>query len=157
MKSRLAVSLLFILIAANFTSDATAAFKKYRSWTGKICGRGASQVRHRLTPRDSAPMGAIKSNDKDEVTMIQLDDDRLPLRQNCTSAHQPRVVGTISPEGKVITFNSADATKLVSLQEGHTQGIVLKLVGSHYHSGAFDFVTTAARQIRQLLCLIRIK
>jgi hypothetical protein len=38
MKSRLAVSLLFILIASTFASDATAAFEKLR-WTGKVCGR----------------------------------------------------------------------------------------------------------------------
>jgi hypothetical protein len=73
MKSRLAVSLLFILIAANFTSDATAAFERLRSWIGEISGHCAAQVCSRRTPRDSAPMSAIKDTDKAEVTIIQLD------------------------------------------------------------------------------------
>ena len=37
MKSRLAVSLLYILIASSFVPDATADLKKLRSWTGKVC------------------------------------------------------------------------------------------------------------------------
>jgi Tol biopolymer transport system component len=65
------------------------------------------------------------------------------------------VVGTISPDGKTITFNSPEAAKLVSSQEGHTQGAVFKLVGSDYHSEAFEFITTAARQIREVLGLMR--
>ena len=47
MKSRLAVSLLFILIASTFASDATSAFNKLRSWTGKARGRCGVQVCNR--------------------------------------------------------------------------------------------------------------
>jgi hypothetical protein len=157
MKSRLAVSLLFILIASTFVSDATAAFEKLRSWTGKVCGRCAVQICNRLTPRDSALMSAIKGSDQDGVTMIHLDGDRLLLRQNCATANQAHVVGTISPDGKTITFNSPEATKLVSSPEGHTPGVVFKLVGSDYHSEAFEFITTAARQIHEVLGLMRLK
>ena len=157
MKSRLAVSLLFILIAATFTSDATAAFEKLRSWIGKIRGCCTAQVCNCFTPRDSALMSDIRGKEKDKVTMIHLDGDGLPLKRNCATASQPRVVGTISSEGNNITCNSADATKLVSSREVHSQGIVFKLVGSHNHSEAFDFITTAARQIHELLSLMRIK
>jgi hypothetical protein len=83
MKSRLTVSLLFILIGATFTSDATAGLEKLRSWTGKVCSRCAAQVYNRLSFRDSALTSAIKRNDKDEVTMNHLDGDRLLLQQNC--------------------------------------------------------------------------
>lgn len=156
MKSRLEVSLLFILIASTFASDAIGAFEKLRSWTGKVCGRCAVQVCNHFTPRYSALMSAIKGSDKDGVTMIHLDGDRLLLRQNCATADRARVVGTISPDGKAITFNSPEATKLVSSQEGHTLGVVFKLVGSGYHS-AFEYITTAARQIHEVLGLMRIK
>jgi hypothetical protein len=157
MKSRLAVSLLFMLIAATFTSDAIAAFERVRSWTGKISGHCGAQVCNRRTPRDSALMGAIKANDKDGLTMIHLDGDRLPFKQNCATATQSCVVRTISTEGNIITLNSGNATKVVSWQEGNAQGILLKLVGSHYHGETFDFITTAARQIHELLSLMRIK
>jgi hypothetical protein len=157
MKSRLAVSLLFILIASTFASDATAAFKKLRSWTGKVWGRCAVQVCNRLTPRDSALVSAIRGSDKDGVTMIHLAGDRLLLGENCATANQARVVGTISPDGKTITLNSPEATKLLSSQEGDTPGVVFKLVGSDYHSEAFEFITTAAGQIRDVLGLTRLK
>ena len=157
MKSRLAVSLLFILIAAAFTSDATAAFEKLRSWTGKIRGCWTAQVCNCLTPRDSALISDIRGKEKGKVTMIHPDRDGLPLKRNCATASQPRVVRTISPEGNNITCNSADATKLVSSREVQSQGLVFKLVGSHNHREAFDFITTAARQIHELLSLMRIK
>jgi hypothetical protein len=118
MKSRIAVSLVFILIGATFTSEATAAFAKFRSWTGKVGGRYTAQVCNRHTPRRSAP---------------------------------------IPPGGKTIAFSPADATKHMSSQEGHTQAVVSRLVGPDYHSEALDFVTTAARQIHEVLGLISIK
>jgi hypothetical protein len=157
MKSRLAVSLLFMLIAATFTSDAIAAFERVRSWTGKISGHCGAQVCNRHTARDSALISAVKRIDQDEVTMIHLDGDRLAFNQDCATANQSCVVRTISTKGKTITLNSGNATKVVSSQEGNAQGIQFKLVGSHYHGEAFDFITTAARQIHELLSLMRIK
>jgi hypothetical protein len=157
MKSRLAVSLLLILIASTFASDAAAAFEKLRSWTGKVCGRYAVQVCNRLTLRDSALMSAIKCSNKDGVTMIHLDGDRVLLGRNCAAANQECVVGTISPDGETITFNSPEATKLVSSLEGHTQGVVFKLVGSDYRNKSLEFITTATRQIHEVLWLMGIK
>ena len=84
MQSRLAVSVLFILIVATFSSETAAAFGKLRSWTGKACGRTA-QVCNRLTSRDDALMSAIKGKDKDKVTMTHFDGDSLPVRQNCVN------------------------------------------------------------------------
>jgi len=157
MKSRPAVSLLFILIASTFAPDATAAYGKLRLWAGKVGGRFAVQVCDRLTAHDSARMSAIKGGDKDGVMMMHLDGDQMLLGQNCATRNQACVVGTISPDGKTITLNSPDATKLLSSQEGHTQGVVFKVVGSDYHSEATEFMTTAARQIREVLSLMRIK
>jgi hypothetical protein len=157
MESRLEVSLLFILIASTFASDATAAFDRLRSWTGKICGRCTVQVCNRLTPRDSARVSTIKGGDRDGVTMIHLDGDRPLLRQIRATANQAHVAGTISPDGKTITLNSPEAPKLVSSEEAHTQGDILKRVGSDYHSEAVEFITTAARQIHEVLGLVRLK
>jgi hypothetical protein len=157
MKSRLAVSLLLILIASTFASDAAAAFEKLRSWTGKVCGRYVVQVCNRLTLGDSALMSAIKCSNKHGVTMIHLDGDRVLLGQNCTTANQECVVGTISPDGKTITFNSPEATKLVSSLAGHTQGVVFKFVGSDYRNKSLEFITTATRQIHEVLWLMGIK
>src|SRR5947209_931593 len=78
-------------------------------------------------------------------------------RQNCGTANQPCVMGTISPDGKTITFNLPEATGLVSSQEEHTRSVVYKLVSSENNGEAFEFITTAGRQIQQVLSLIRLK
>lgn len=157
MKSRLAVSVLFILIASTFTADATAAFEKLRSWTGKVYGRCAVQVCNGVSPRHSARRNAIQGSDKDGVTRLHLDGGRLLLGEDCAGQNQACVVATISPDGKTITFNSPEATKLVSSEEGQAQGAVFKLVGSDDHSEGFEFLTTAARQVHEVLELMRIK
>jgi hypothetical protein len=151
MKSRLAVSVLFILIAATFASDATAAFKKVRSWAGRGCERRAE-----VWNRNSALASALQSDDTVKAAMIHLGGDRLLLSQNCAAGEQPRVVGTISPDGKTITFRGAESD-FVSPHGGPMQGVVFKLVGSDYLGEGFDFIRTAARQIREVLELMRIK
>ena len=159
MKSRLAVSILFILIASTFTSDAAAAFEKLRSWTSKVWGRCAVQVDNRPSSRDSALMSAIQCSNKDEdiVTMIHFSGHRLLLELSCVTASQASVVGAISPDGTSITFNSPEATKVAGSEEGHTQGVVFKLVGSGYQREAFECITTAAGKIHEVLRLVRIK
>ncbi len=139
MKSRLAVSLLFILIAGMFTCH---HFQKLRAWRTKV-GRCTPQVYERLTARASALTSAIKQN-------------RL-LKQTCATADLRCRLGTTSPDGKTISFDSTEAKRLVSSPEGHTKGIVLNIVGSDYHNRAFDFITTAVRQVHEMLGLMRMK
>jgi hypothetical protein len=157
MKSRVAVSLLFMLIAATFASDATAAFKKVRSWRGRGCYRRTVEVENHITSPDSAPMRAIQGGDEGRVMMIHLDGDRLLLSQNCNNGSQSCVVGTISPDGTTITLNSLGDNNVPSSLEGHVQGRVFKLVGSHSRTDRFEAITTAAKQMREVLELIRLK
>jgi hypothetical protein len=157
MKSRLAVSVLFILIAATFAPDAIGAFEKLRSWTGRLCDRRSLQGYNRVSSHESAPASTLKPGDEDEAAMICLDGGRPTLSQDCTTGHQLRVVGAIAPDGKTITLNSLDATKILSSHERCLQGVVVKLVGSDHHSESFKFIRTATRQIHEALDLMRIK
>ena len=156
MKSRLAVSVLFTLIAATFAPDAIGAFDKLRSWTGKLGDCISSQVCNRVTSRVSAPTNAAKAGDAERAALICLDGGRPSLTQNCAIGNQPRVVGTISPDGKTITFNSLDATRILSSHEGCPQGVVFKLAGSD-RSETFEFIKTATSQVHEVLDLIRTK
>ncbi len=156
MKSRLAVSILFTLIAATFTSDAIGAFDKLRSWTGKLGDRISTQVCNRVTSRDSAPTSALKAGDAERAAIICLDGSHQSLTQNCAIGNEPRMVGTISPDGKTITFNSLDATKILSSHEGCPQGVLFKLAGSD-RSETFEFIRTATRQVHEVLDSMRIK
>ena len=63
MKSRLAVSLLFILIASTFAQDASNAFGRFRSWTRKG-GCSAARVCYRITSSDGTLMSANESSDR---------------------------------------------------------------------------------------------
>ena len=157
MKSRLAVSVLFTLIAATFTSDAIGAFEKFRLWTGRLHDHCSIQICSRVTSRDSVPTSALKTGDEQRVAMMCLDGDRQPPPQSCATANQPCVVGAISPDGKTITFSAPEATKILISHEGRMQGVVLKLVGSDHRPESFAFMRTAAGQIREVLDLMHIK
>jgi hypothetical protein len=127
MKSRLAVSVLFILIAATFAPDAIDAFGKLRSWTCKLCDRYSIQACDRVIFRNSAPTSALKAGHEARAAMICLDGGRQPLCQNCATGTEPCVGGAISP------------------------------VGSDHRSESFQFLRTAVRQIHEVLYLMSIK
>jgi hypothetical protein len=64
MRSRLAVSLLFIVIASTFTSDAIADFKKLRSWGGEIYRSCAVDVlgKNYAISNQACVIGAVSPN-----------------------------------------------------------------------------------------------
>jgi hypothetical protein len=94
MKSRFAVSVLFILIASTFTSDASAAFKKLRSWACNHT-RCVVEMRDRNTTTSSAPKTARQGN-KDGAPMIHFDGSRLVLSQNRAAQNQQLTEGIVS-------------------------------------------------------------
>jgi hypothetical protein len=96
MKSRFAVSVLFILIAATFTSEATGAFVKLRSRTGRLCARYSVQVCNRVGFHHSAPANTPKAGDEEKAAIARLDFGPQPPSQNC-AGNRPCVVGTTSP------------------------------------------------------------
>jgi len=157
MKSRLAVSVLFTLIAATFTSDAIGAFEKFRSWAGRLCDHRSIQVSNCVSSHDSAPASALKAGNEERAATICLDGGRQPISQNGATGNQLCVVGAISADGKTITLNSLDATKTLSSHEGCLQGVVFKLAGSDHGSESFEFIRTAARQVHEVLDLMRLK
>src|SRR5579864_725197 len=91
MKSRFAVSVLFILIAATFAPDAIRAFEKLRSWTGTLCHRRSIQGYNRPSSHGSAPTNELKAGDEERAAMICLDRGHQPLSQNCGTENQLRV------------------------------------------------------------------
>ncbi len=105
---RLAVSVLFILIAATFTPDAIGAFGKLKSWTARVCDGRSIQFDNRGSSHASAPP-------------------------------------------------SAYATRILRSPEGCLQGVVFKFAGSDHRSERFESIRRAARQINEVLVLMRIK
>ena len=151
MKSRLAVSILFILIAATFTPDVAGAFEKVKAWTATVWRHYAIPRRHLVSSHDSTRMSAMRGGGKHGNTLIH--DDDLLLSRNCVTESWPGVVRTISPDGKTIPSDSQHSTNILRMHKRHRRGF-LKFIGSTYNGENFEFIRAAAKQIHEVLELI---
>jgi len=103
MNSRLALSVLFVLIAAMvLASQGTGLLKKIKvlpaSWTEKI-----SETRALLV-----------------------------LYRSCTTGNQPRMAGVTSPSPKTVSFSFPDAAHCLDSHARHMQRFVLNLIESDH-------------------------
>jgi len=67
------------------------------------------------------------------------------------------MVGTISPDGKTLTFNFLDATNLLSSQPGHMQRVIFNFIDLDHHTEMWEFATADGNQMGGLLDLKRTK
>ena len=67
------------------------------------------------------------------VSMYAMDGSRLLMTHYCGAGNQPRMVGTLSPDGKTLTFNFLDATNLDNPQTGHMHHAVFTFVDENHH------------------------
>lgn len=154
MKSIRAVVCFFVVLFAVNTlaqSNAQSAFDKLKSlqgnWSGKTTDGRDVQVSFRIVSGGSAIMSEIQGErEEDMITMFHLDGDRLLMTHYCGAGNQPRMVGTLSPDGKTITFNFLDATNLLTTQPGHMQGLVVTIPDSNHHAEAWDFLAQDGKQ-----------
>jgi hypothetical protein len=154
MKSRLAVSLLFILIAATFTPDVAAAFERLRARTATVWGYYAIQRCYLVTFHDWARMSVMRGGGKQGTMTIH--DNGLSLGRNCATEKQPSVVRTISLDGKTTTSDSLDSPKPLRMHQRPQRGLI-KFISSTYHGENFEFITAAVKQIHEMLDLMRIR
>jgi hypothetical protein len=61
------------------------------------------------------------------ITMYHVDKGHLMLTHYCAAQNQPRMLGTVSDDGKTFTFDFLDATNLASLNDGHMHKMVLTI------------------------------
>jgi hypothetical protein len=87
------------------------------SWEGTMDGKSL-QVSLRVTSKGNALMQemTVAGIPDDPITMFNLDGARLLMTHYCDAGNQPHFVGTISPDGKTITFDFIGATNLLSSQ-----------------------------------------
>jgi hypothetical protein len=131
--------------AAVAQTDAKRAFATIKSlpgiWEGKGHDGQALQVTFKTTGGGSAVLSEIQVPKEDMVSMIHLDGpDRLLLTHYCGVGNQPRMQASISPDGKVITFNYVDATNLATPDSGHMQKMILTVLDENHHTEEWVFV-----------------
>ena len=154
MKSiRMAFTVVLALAAtaALAQSNAQKTFDKLKSlngtWEGKASNGQTVQVDNRTTSGGSAIMSEIKGYE-DMVSMIHMDGDRVLMTHYCGAGNQPRFTASLSPDGKIVTFDYLDATNL-SAQPAHMQHVVFTVPDANHHSEDWTFVQPDGKQMHE--------
>jgi hypothetical protein len=164
MKTRrfsLLLAVLLISTAALGQSAAQESFEHLKalagSWEGSLDGQPL-HVSLRVTSMGNALLHEMKGAGPDDpITLFHLDGERLLLTHYCDAGNQPRMVATISPDGKTIVFNFVEATNLLSSQMGHMQRVTFTFIDSDHHTEKWEFAMADGKQMGGLLDLKRTK
>lgn len=164
MKTRrfsLFLAALLMSTTALAQSAAQKSFEQLKSlagtWEGTLDGH-ALQVSLRVTSKGNALMHEMKGEGPDDpITLFNLDGERLLLTHYCDAGNQPRMVATISPDGKTIVFDFVDATNLLGSQMGHMQRVTFTFIDSDHHTEKWEFAMADGKLMGGLLDLKRTK
>jgi len=185
MKSRIAISLMFALMAAAAfaadaavpaQSDAQKSFNQIKSlagtWEGPVTAvpkmegmddNARVQVSLRVTSRGNALVHEMKgAGDGDDptkydhpVTMFYLDNDRLLLTHYCDAGNRPRMAARTSADGKTVEFDFVDVAG--STQYGHMQHTVFTIIDDNHHTEDWTFLMPGDKPMRGHIDLQRVK
>jgi hypothetical protein len=142
MKAFRAVAALFLLAMPTTSllaqSDSQKVLDRFKSmagsWQGKSTSGGASEVTYQIVGGGTAVMAESHMASESMTSMFYVDKDRLLMTHFCPSGNQPRMVATISPDLKVITFDFLDATNLPGPQAGHMHRAVYLFTDAGHYS-----------------------
>jgi hypothetical protein len=160
---RPALSLALLLISTTVFAQSSAqkSFDQLKTLAGSWEGTMDGQPLHvwlRVTSMGNALMHEMKGAGPDNpITMFHLDGQRLMLTHYCDAGNQPRMVATISPDGKTITFNFLEATNLLGSQMGHMQSVTFNFIDADHHIENWEFAMANGKQMGGLLDLRRTK
>lgn len=122
---------------ASAQTDAQKAFASIKSLPGTWSGttsQGPVEVTFKTVSGGSAVMSEILGHE-DMISMISLNGpDKLLMTHYCSIGNQPRMQASVSPDGKIITFNFLDATNLATPDAGHMQKMILTIVDDNHHT-----------------------
>ncbi len=177
MKSRIALSVLFVLIAATaFASDAAAtqsdaqkSFDKLKtlagSWEGHVTTLPQQaeiegklmQVSLRATSMGNALMHEMTGAGRpdDPITMLYLDEDRLLLTHYCDAGNRPRMTGKMSADGKTVEFDFLDVAG--STQYGHMHHAVFTVIDANHHTEDWTWMEPGDKPVHAHFDLQRTK
>jgi hypothetical protein len=161
MKSR-CISISLVVLAATLAfavSAANRSFEQLKSlegtWEGKTPDGQTAQVIYRVTSNGSALMSEIKGKE-DMISMFNLDGDRVLLTHYCAVGSQPRMVASVSPDGKTFTFDFLDATNLATPDADHMTRMVLSMPDANHHTEEWIF-TDHGKEMKEVFDLWRKK
>jgi hypothetical protein len=164
MKSRIAISLAVVLIAAAaFAADVAAtqsdtqkSFTQLKTlageWEGIVTVPDAPQMSGakmhlslRVTSRGNAlvhemqeagtPLDPAKYDHP--VTMLYVDGDQLTLVHYCDAGNRPRMTGKMSPDGKTVEFELKDIS---GSPDYHMHHSVFTFIDANHHTEDWTFM-----------------
>jgi hypothetical protein len=141
------------------TADAKAAFDKLKtlagSWAGQLTttpkAPGADgqfvQFSMHVTSRGNALMHefSVSGLPDHPLTMFYLDGD-LKLTHYCDAGNRPRMRGTLSPDGKTLTFEFVDLSG--SDETGHMHRAVITFIDENHHTEEWTYRMPGDKQVR---------
>ncbi|MGA8152851.1 MAG: hypothetical protein WB952_18015 [Terriglobales bacterium] len=104
------------------------------TWEGKSPGGDTNQVTYQLMAGGTAVMGEIHNGSGEMTSLFYVDGDRLLMTHFCPSGNQPRMIATISPDLKVVSFDFLDATNLPTPTAGHMHRAVYLFSDDDHYS-----------------------
>ena len=170
MESLRFVLIVFLMSISNVAfaqSDAQKSFDQLKtlagSWEGhmttvpptaEVEGKYAL-VSLRVTSMGNALMHEIKIEGRpdDPITMLYLDGDRLLLTHYCDAGNRPRMVGKVSPDGKMVEFDFLDVAG--STRYGNMHHAMFTLIDANHHLEDWTWMDPGAKQVRVHLDLQR--
>ena len=147
-------------IAAQTTAQ--RSFDELKSLAGSWEGKNSHGTRLTVTFRDTAGGSALLSEihghgRENMITMFYLDGpSRLLLTHFCGAGNQPRMTGSASADGKIITFHFLDATNLRDPEAGHMARVVFTILDADHHTEDWTFADHG-EETRELFDLQRMK
>ena len=154
-------------------TDAQKSFEKLKTLAGTWKGQGTvdppqpgfdnnSQmwVTLRVTSRGNALMHEMKQPgtpddpDKDDpITMLYLDGDRVVLTHYCDAGNRPRMIGKLSPDGKIVEFEFLDVAG--NTQYGHMHHAVFTFIDANHHTEDWTFMVKGDKMVHAHMDLQR--
>jgi hypothetical protein len=162
LRFMLSLVLLSLCTMAFAQTDAQKSFEKLKTlagtWEGTFEGK-TMRVSLRVTSMGNTLMHEMAGDGRpdDPISMFTIDGDHLLLTHYCDAGNQPHMVGTVSPDGKTITFNFVNASNLVSSQMGHMQRATFNFIDDDHHTEKWEFAMSDGKEMGGLLDLKRTK
>jgi hypothetical protein len=115
---------------------------------------GGDALMHEMVPEGRS---ADPSNgDDDPLTMMYIDGDRLMLTHYCDSGkNRPRMVGTLSPDGKTVEFDFLDVSG--GTKYGHMHHAVFNFIDADHHTEDWTYMSPENKADHAHIDLVRAK
>jgi hypothetical protein len=148
LRTAVSFAMLLTALAAVAEPNSEKSFEMLKSlsgsWEGKNTQGQPVVVSYRLTAAGSALMSEIMmpemKSEHDMISMFHMDNDRLLLTHYCSTGDQPRMVASLSADGKTVTFDFLDATNLATPTTGHMNRAVFTVVDANHHTEDWRFI-----------------